>query len=41
MIKLLLVVSLLSALWLTRPGAAIEDCERVNTRAVCEILNKE
>lgn len=39
--KWLLILPLLFALWVTRPSAAIENCERVNTRAVCEILNKE
>lgn len=41
MIKILLVVSLLGALWLTRPNAVILDCEKVNTPRQCEILNAE
>ena len=39
--KWLFLLPLLLALWVTRPGAAIDNCERVNTAQQCEILNAE
>lgn len=36
-----LLLPIIFALWITRPGAAIDNCERVNTSAMCEILNEE
>lgn len=36
-----LVIIVIAALWLTRPGDAVERCETINKSEYCQILNAE
>ena len=38
--KYFLIIAIV-ALWLTRPGDAVERCETINKAEYCQILNAE